>query len=312
MKRRTMPTFLGIVAAVSLLFSTMSVAAYHDGNTHNFADPRFQNRWAHADYPVQQVATVRTWIWGPSPYTEGMWEPYAESPGGQRWVQYFDKSRMELNDPGIVDPSIWVVTQGLLALEMMRGRVQIGDHTFEDHPDGPSTENVAGDVVPNNGPSYATMGGVIQANAAAEGTIITQTIDHTGAIGVNPALSAHGATAAVRIQVDWIDHTIASPFWNFMNSQGLIWDGSGYTTDYLFAGQPGEVQPFYAVGLPVTEAYWSWVQVGNQSKWVLIQCFERRCLTFTPDNDPGWRVEAGNTGQHYYRWLYADPPPEQI
>ncbi|MCS7294077.1 MAG: thermonuclease family protein, partial [Dehalococcoidia bacterium] len=36
----------------------------------------------------------------------------------------------------------------------------------------------------------------------------------------------------------------------------------------------------------------------------LVQCFERRCLTYTPDNPPGWQVEAGNVGQHYYRWRY--------
>jgi hypothetical protein len=27
---------------------------------------------------------------------------------------------------------------------------------------------------------------------------------------------------------------------------------------------------------------------------VLIQCFERRCLTYTPANAPGWQVEMGN------------------
>src|SRR5690606_18565814 len=45
----------------------------------------------------------------------------------------------------------------------------------------------------------------------------------------------------------------------------------------------------------------------------------RRCLTYTPDNPPGWQVEAGNVGQHYYEWRYlsddegpvdpAPPPP---
>jgi DNA-binding beta-propeller fold protein YncE len=37
-----------------------------------------------------------------------------------------------------------------------------------------------------------------------------------------------------------------------------------------------------------------------------MQCFERRCLTYTPDNSAGWQVEAGNVGQHYYAWRYAD------
>jgi hypothetical protein len=43
---------------------------------------------------------------------------------------------------------------------------------------------------------------------------------------------------------------------------------------------------------------------------VLIQCFQRRCLTYTPSNPDGWRVEAGNIGQHYYAWRYgADAAP---
>jgi hypothetical protein len=37
---------------------------------------------------------------------------------------------------------------------------------------------------------------------------------------------------------------------------------------------------------------------------VLIQCFERRCLTYTPGNTPEWRVEQGNVGLHYFRWRY--------
>jgi hypothetical protein len=36
-----------------------------------------------------------------------------------------------------------------------------------------------------------------------------------------------------------------------------------------------------------------------------MQCFERRCLTYTPGNDPAWQVEAGNVGQHYYAWRYG-------
>jgi hypothetical protein len=38
---------------------------------------------------------------------------------------------------------------------------------------------------------------------------------------------------------------------------------------------------------------------------VLLQCFERRCLTYAPDNPPGWQVEAGNVGQHYHAWRYG-------
>jgi hypothetical protein len=50
------------------------------------------------------------------------------------------------------------------------------------------------------------------------------------------------------------------------------------------------------------------VLVGGVARDVLIQCFERRCLTHTPSNPPGWQVEAGNVGLHYYRWRYGTTP----
>jgi hypothetical protein len=75
-------------------------------------------------------------------------------------------------------------------------------------------------------------------------------------------------------------------------------------TDDLFAS------PFYATGLPITEAWWSRIAVGGRTRDVLWQCFERRCLTYTPDNPAGWQVEAGNVGLHYYQWRYDSPRPE--
>jgi hypothetical protein len=47
------------------------------------------------------------------------------------------------------------------------------------------------------------------------------------------------------------------------------------------------------------------VKVGGQVKDVLVQCFERRCLTYTPSNPTGWQVEMGNVGRHYYSWRYG-------
>ncbi len=89
-----------------------------------------------------------------------------------------------------------------------------------------------------------------------------------------------------------------------MNSSGLVWQNGGLATDQLF------LNPFYATGFPVTEAYWANIKVANTYQWVLLQCFERRCLTYTPGNPPGWQVEAGNVGQHYYHWRYGQQPPD--
>ena len=50
------------------------------------------------------------------------------------------------------------------------------------------------------------------------------------------------------------------------------------------------------------------MKAGGRIQNVLIQCFERRCLTYMPENTAGWQVEMGNVGQHYYRWRYRDAP----
>ena len=95
-----------------------------------------------------------------------------------------------------------------------------------------------------------------------------------------------------------IDHTVASVFWERMVEIGADYDDNAY----------------YVTGLPITEAYWSEVAVGGTPQDVLWQCFERRCLTYTPDNAAPWQVEMGNVGQHYYAWRYGEeptPPPAE-
>ena len=59
-----------------------------------------------------------------------MHENYAEGPGGQHLVQYFDKSRMEINNPSGNRNDPFFVTQGLLARDMIRGEIQEGNTQF--------------------------------------------------------------------------------------------------------------------------------------------------------------------------------------
>ena len=47
------------------------------------------------------------------------------------------------------------------------------------------------------------------------------------------------------------------------------------------------------------------MRVGGVERDVLLQCFERRCLTSTPSNPAGFQVEMGNGGQHSYQWRYG-------
>jgi hypothetical protein len=92
-------------------------------------------------------------------------------------------------------------------------------------------------------------------------------------------------------------HGIASVFEEWVAQRGLVWAGDRLRAEPLFS-------PWIAVlGLPVTEPYWIHVPVNGVMQDVLVQCFERRCLTYTPANAPGWQVEMGNIGLHYRTWI---------
>src|SRR5690606_2311216 len=77
-------------------------------------------------------------------------------------------------------------------------------------------------------------------------------------------------------------HNIAAPFLEWAENYPLPWA--------------------YLLGLPITEPYWVNAQVDGENKLVMVQVFERRVLTYTPGNSPGWEVESGNMGLHYRLW----------
>ncbi|HCG28370.1 MAG TPA: hypothetical protein DEU95_01130, partial [Chloroflexi bacterium] len=104
----------------------------------------FRLIWQRTDLAVANGASDETWTWGPTPLTKVFQERYDDSPGDKRNVQYFDKSRMEINNPAGDTDSIWYVTNGLLVVEMVEGWYQTGDDTFDKSPD-PAEVNIAGD-----------------------------------------------------------------------------------------------------------------------------------------------------------------------
>jgi DNA-binding beta-propeller fold protein YncE len=261
------------------------------------ANEDFYRTWARHDDPVASGRVERTWMWGPQAYTESMMEEYVDVSGGEREVQYFDKARMEINDPDRDRSSIWFVTNGLLVQELISGRLQVGHDTFERRE--PAEVNIAGDWDDPHGPTYATFNRAGDGNDYDNG-VITVRITREGTVFIDSTLLQRGIDSAHRDDVT--GHWIARPFWEFMNSQGLVNDGGEYTTDDLF------LNPLFATGRPITRAYWANVKVGGGYEDVLLQCFERRCLTYTPDNPDGWQVEAGNVGQHYFAWRYERPP----
>lgn len=277
---------------------SLSIAA-PPSNTH------FERTWARTDKPVADHLVNRTWMWGPEAFTGAITETFVDSSGGARTVQYFDKSRMEISNLGEDPSSIWYVTNGLLVVEMMEGRIQTGLNSYQ--PSSQSNLNVAGDADDRLGATYRYFAALRNIAPLPMGTPIHQVVSPGSAGNLfmyNERFLNYDARAAY--YVPETNHMVASPFWAFMNSTGLVHEGGvNYGSD-LFAN------PFYATGFPVTEAYWAVVKVGGVPTDVLIQCFQRRCLTYTPSNSSGWQVEAGNVGQHYYSWRYGSSPPSDV
>ncbi len=83
------------------------VAAEEPGNTDFF------RTWQRTDWPVQNQLAQRSWIWGPEAFTGQLIESYAEAADGERLVQYYDKSRMEITYPDANRESPFYVTNGL-------------------------------------------------------------------------------------------------------------------------------------------------------------------------------------------------------
>lgn len=236
-----------------------------------FATPAFQTQWAAGE-------AITTNFWGPlATAPDPRQEYYKDAPAGQRTVQYFDKGRMEWADP----PGL--ITNGLLSVEMIRGRVQFGDNTFVSKP--PPNIAIAGDPS-NAGPTYATLGGrasgILAPAPVQTGAPITTVMSATGDIAQGDA-----AAGAVMGGYDTqTRHNVASVFRNYRNRAGLA-----------------------TIGLAISEPFRASFVVNGQPKDVVVQVFERRVLTFTAANTPSFQVEMGNAGQHYYQWRYPPGAP---
>ncbi len=161
------------------------------------ADPAMERVWQRYDKPiVDGVASNRSWMWGPNPNTAGIFDPYAESPGGQRLVQYYGKSRMEINRTDITDPNHpWYVTNGLLSVELITGRIQKGNATFEDRGCGAAIP-VAGDPT-NTWPTYRGLQGRINTTgmgaADRTGQYVTGVLNPDGSTSPYPGGNDPGA-----------------------------------------------------------------------------------------------------------------------
>ncbi len=238
-----------------------------------FANAAFETQWK-----TGEASTPN--FWGPvANATNGMSEQYAGSSNagqdGYRLVQYFDKGRMELTNP-----TTGTVTSGLLATEMVTGKMQIGDTAFQ--PKAQPSIPIAGDP-DNTGPTYATL-------ATKANTLLAMTANQVGK-GVSVTLSASGDPTSGGAQGDasttlsafdaTTGHNVAKTFADYREKVGLT-----------------------NVGYAIAEPFFATVKVGGQPHSVLIQVFERRVLTYTASNPAAFQVEMGNIGQHYHQWRY--------
>ena len=140
---RTRMTFTSRLGALPIIVALILAAAPSPAAAIAPGDDAFERTWQRTDLPVATQAVSRTWMWGPGAFTGPMIEWMTDNPGNGRLVQYFDKSRMEITDPNADPDSIWYVTNGLLARELVTGQLQLGLNDFEGRQ--PAPINLAGD-----------------------------------------------------------------------------------------------------------------------------------------------------------------------
>jgi len=232
------------------------------------ADSAFLNLWSRADAPVSLGAATRSWLWGPLPFAVAN-ESYAESPTGERLVQYFDKARMEINDPAAVRSSQWFVTSGLLVTEMVTGKIQTGNSRFDTRP--PAAIPVAGDPTSPDAPTYAAFGGHTSPDSDGTGTPVSRLIGKDGTLS---SYSPQGDTAPFKVAYydAATQHNVPAVFADWMNQSGTVLEGGQFVQD-----RP--VDPLFVLGHPITDAYWANVLVNGTPTTILVQLFERRALT---------------------------------
>jgi hypothetical protein len=296
--RRALSGLLALVVAGSAALSSQPASAAPWSNRGQFADSGFRDAWARAD--AEQVRGGRSWYWGPGPWFDYA-EFYRQGVNSLRTVQYFDKARMEINNPG--DRSYQNgVTNGLLVKELVSGRVQLGNDPYDYDERGAADVPVAGNpLVDNpNAPSYRSFASVASIDNGYRdpnrlGQRVESFLDKGGNISIRSDLS-RAETEIVQYNAN-TGHNIPRVFWDFMNLQGAVLENGqvrqGPVVDWTFA-----------MGLPISDAYWTRAKIGASERNVLVQLFERRVLTYTPDNPAGYQVEMGNVGQHYFQWRY--------
>ncbi len=262
-----------------------------------WADPAFASLWTRNDKPVADGAVQRSWAWGPGP-GRSMKEDIGPNLNDVL-VQYTDKARMELPNPNGDRNSPWFVTSGLLVKEMVTAQVysrQMNPVALQ-----PAQINVAGDDGDANAPTYASFTNNLASVADRTGQNVDKTIERDGTITPHISVALVGIPEPKFAHFEPASgHNIADAFYTFLNQTGKVYDNGNLVEAPLFNW-------VYVMGYPISEPYWTQVQVGGKVHDVIVQLFERRTLTYDlGESDPMWQVQMGNVGQHYYAWRFGD------
>lgn len=249
-----------------------------------FADPAIKAVWQRDDGAVASGRSSRTWMWGPGPFHTD-YEPFAGSPGSAHLVQYFDKGRLEVNDPTANPGSPWYVSSGRLVSEMVAGEAETG--RAPGYRIGPAQVPVTGDDGSSQAPSYATFAAFTARVQRADGQPVTNLLSASGKV---EPMQPIPAGKQLNMYEPATGHNWADVFWQFAADPD----------------RPAAFNWLYTLGYPITEPFWVRAPINGKVQPVLVQLFERRTLTYNPANPPGTQVEMGNAGRHYYRWRYSD------
>lgn len=258
-------------------------------------DDAIVDLWRQTDAAVADTTASRSWLWGPAALAATV--EYGANASNRREIVYYDKGRLEINDPNASSGG-WYVTGGLLVTEMLSGEIAVtADHTVRLDPPAVA---VAGDIEGSDAPTYAALaqhasilgerlsdGAVMEVAPARTGGEITALLGSDGVV-VDGAVSESGVV--VGAYDDVTGHNIAAPFVDWTARQP-------YPATWL-------------IGRPLTEPYWVETTILGVPQAVLLQAFERRVMTYTPSNAQGWEVESGNAGLHYRLWRGLEQPSD--
>jgi hypothetical protein len=181
----------------------------------------------------------------------------------------------------LTNPATGVVTMGLLAKELVTGNMQIGDNAYT-HVDPPAIP-LAGDAN-GTGPTYATFLGpgapLLAPVPARTGAPINAAVGENGTPVFADILPESGGLPIGAYDAP-TQHNVLMPFVQFRTRVGLP-----------------------ALGYAISEPFIAPFTVGGARKFIAVQVFERRILTYTYDNPDAFKTEFSNIGRHYYAWRY--------